>query len=122
MAIGKVTKKRVSSNVIDADVTSSKVIFQEKDASREKLSHNQKRVNHVTSEQRRREILREYYDRLVKIVPDLEESENRSEWQIYVKTKNYLHWLYTRNEQLRKHLNYFNVTCPEHLVWEYREV
>lgn len=87
MATGKVTKKRVAPAILDNGIAAPSLVFQARpNVSREKLTGTQKRENHVTSEQRRREILREYYDELVRLVPDLQESENRSEWQIYMKS------------------------------------
>ncbi|AMD22115.1 HGL225Wp [Eremothecium sinecaudum] len=117
MVVAKSSKKKVTSTLMEDKV--SAILFNKVNSRREKLSDDQKRENHVTSEQRRREILREYYDELVSKVPDLDESERRSEWQIYMKTKSYLCWLYARNQQLRNHLEDFNIACPQHLVWEY---
>lgn len=50
------------------------------------LSEDQKRQNHVSSEQRRRQAMRETYDSLVDIVPDLSPAQSRSELQIYAKS------------------------------------
>ncbi|KAM3164542.1 BHLH domain-containing protein [Lachancea thermotolerans] len=62
-----------------------------KRASRESsLSEDQKRQNHVSSEQRRRQAMRQTYDTLVDIVPDLTSAQSRSELQIYAKSYNYL--------------------------------
>ena len=66
-----------------------------------KLSEHEVRKNHVVSEQKRREIIRMMYDDLVQIVPDLSQKENRSELAIYIKTANYLRWLYEKNQELR---------------------
>lgn len=51
-----------------------------------KLSPDQKRQNHVSSEQRRRQAMRETYDTLVELVPDLCDAEKRSEFMIYAKS------------------------------------
>ena len=69
-----------------------------------KLTDDQIRLNHVTSEKRRREMVRQIYDELVTLVPDLQKNENRSELIIYLKTKNYLTYLYQKNELLRNKL------------------
>lgn len=66
-----------------------------------KLTDDQIRLNHVSSEKRRREMVRQIYDELVTLVPDLQKNENRSELIIYLKTKNYLNYLYQKNELLR---------------------
>ncbi|CAL9734754.1 protein Ino4p [Monosporozyma servazzii] len=66
-----------------------------------KLSDHQVRVNHVSSEKRRREMIRSTYDDLVEMVPGLEATESRSELIIYLKTMAYLKWLYAKNKRLR---------------------
>ncbi|CEP61253.1 Ino4p LALA0_S02e10198g [Lachancea lanzarotensis] len=68
------------------------------------LSEDQKRQNHVSSEQRRRQAMRETYDTLVEMVPDLSSKQRRSEMQIYARSYNYLVWLYERNRILREQL------------------
>lgn len=88
------------------------------------LSPDEVRKNHVVSEKRRRELVRAIYDDLVNIVPDLRPNENRSEMVIYLKTMNYLKWIYRRNRHLRSQLlqNYSsdsNKKIPEHLIWEF---
>ncbi|QLL32988.1 hypothetical protein HG536_0D05100 [Torulaspora globosa] len=92
-----------------------------------KLSSDQVRRNHVVSEQRRRELVRNVYDDLVEVVAGLEPSERRSEVLIYLKTINHLKWLYRRNSYLRKLLTekYERqgkpaVELPNRLVWELR--
>lgn len=92
---------------------------------KDKLSSDQVRRNHVVSEQRRRELVRNIYDDLVQIVPDLEPSERRSEILIYLKTMNHLKWLYQRNSYLRKLLAEKHnsqgtpvIELPNQLVWE----
>ncbi|EDO17968.1 hypothetical protein Kpol_1054p15 [Vanderwaltozyma polyspora DSM 70294] len=69
-----------------------------------KLSESQIKINHVLSEKKRRELVRSIYDDLVDVVPDLTEKESRSEMIIYLKTINYLKWLYKRNAYLRSEL------------------
>ncbi|SCW01579.1 LAFE_0E02762g1_1 [Lachancea fermentati] len=92
-----------------------------------KLSADQKRENHVSSEQRRRQAMRDSYDKLVEVVPGIEKAENRSELLIYTKTYHYLMWLYARNSTLRKELGEKAVAkgmhgfsedkLPGHLHW-----
>lgn len=69
-----------------------------------RLSETQIKQNHVTSEKRRREIVRNIYDELVNLIPDLTEKENRSELMIYTKSINYIRWLYAKNKRLRLQL------------------
>lgn len=90
-----------------------------------KLSKEEVRKNHVSSEKKRREMVRKIYDDLVNVIPDLQPSENRSELVIYLKTINHLSWLYRSNLRLRRQLerkyqeqgnNDYEI--PENLVWE----
>lgn len=67
-----------------------------------KLTDGQIRINHVSSEKKRRELERAIFDELVAVVPDLQPQESRSELIIYLKSLSYLSWLYERNEKLRK--------------------
>ena len=92
-----------------------------------KLSCDQLRINHVTSEKKRREIVRNIYDELVDLVPDLGENENRSEQIIYMKTINYIRWLYEKNQKLRAQIysrqkelkgDGPEFKIPDRLVWE----
>lgn len=82
-----------------------------------RLSEDQIRINHVSSEKKRRELVRAIYDELVMLVPGLQKNENRSELIIYQKTINYLSWLYEKNGALREQLNDKSL-LPEDLVWE----
>lgn len=88
-----------------------------------KLSEGQVRLNHVVSEQKRRELIRAIYDELVEIVPDLQPKENRSEMVIYTKTAYYLRWLYKRNAELREEIRerFSNKEISSELIWELRE-
>lgn len=92
-----------------------------------KLSKEEVRQNHVSSEKKRRELVRTIYDDLVRMIPDLQPSENRSEMVIYMKTINHLNWLYRHNKRLRKQvekkskeLGEDDYRIPESLVWELR--
>lgn len=69
-----------------------------------KLTDGQIRINHVSSEKKRRELERAIFDELVAVVPDLQPQESRSELIIYLKSLSYLSWLYERNETLRKQI------------------
>lgn len=79
------TKTKSSSNENEF-INSSIILKKNTEPCEHRLSIDQKRENHVLGEQRRREILREHYDVLVETVPDLQEYERRSEWQIYMKS------------------------------------
>lgn len=88
-----------------------------------KISIDQARLNHIDSEKRRREIVRSTYDKLVEIVPDLTEEEGRSEINIYLKTMNFLRFLYERNEKLRKDVANANKadSITDELTWNLSE-
>lgn len=66
------------------------------------LSLEQKKANHILSENRRRNQIRSTFDKLVELVPYLEISENRSEYAILTKTANYIIELRKENERLEK--------------------
>lgn len=66
------------------------------------LTLKQKKENHIMSENRRRALIRASFDDLVKQVPQLDESESRSEYSILVKTTNYIEHLRNENERLEK--------------------
>ncbi|CCC69464.1 hypothetical protein NCAS_0C04740 [Naumovozyma castellii] len=94
-----------------------------------KLSEDEVRMNHLSSEKKRRENVRLTYDDLVKAVPDLRLSENRSELIIYQKTMNYLNWLYKKNSRLRMEITerkrrndlVEELHVSEELVWELKQ-
>lgn len=97
------TKSLGYSNQLDQTNAENK-IKKPRAKKRNRLSETQIKQNHVTSEKRRREIVRNIYDELVNLVPDLTEKENRSELMIYTKSINYIRWLYAKNKRLRLQL------------------
>ncbi|KAH3898750.1 Ino4p SCDLUD_005079 [Saccharomycodes ludwigii] len=89
------------------------------------LTDDIKRENHIKSEQKRREMIRECYDILVGLIPDLLEEEKRSELVIYEKTIAYIKSLYHENEKLRNELIEYcsngsgsNAGISNELIWE----
>lgn len=70
--------------------------------SRPVLTLEQKKINHIESENRRRAMIRSSFDRLVELVPDLDASENRSELVILDKTSKYIEQLRAENERLEE--------------------
>lgn len=112
----------VSQAVYITEETTKKVRKQRNKKSK-RLTDHQVRINHVTSEKKRREMIRSIYDDLVGLVPGLKTTENRSELIIYLKTMAYLKWLYLKNKRLREQIRaYGNVSEQElmdkNLVWE----
>lgn len=65
------------------------------------LTLEQKKENHILSENRRRAQIRSTFDKLVKIVPQLQESESRSELAVLTKTSNYIEHLRSEYERLQ---------------------
>ncbi|KHJ33759.1 putative mlx-interacting protein [Erysiphe necator] len=54
-----------------------------------RLSENEKKANHIASEQKRRQAIREGFDRLTELVPGLE-GQGRSESVVLKKTVDYI--------------------------------
>ncbi|KAJ1667458.1 Transcription factor [Coemansia sp. RSA 1813] len=70
----------------------------------ELLSENEKKANHIASEQKRRQNIRVGYDQLIQIVPTLTPSQ-RSEALILQKTVEYIKYLLMEREILDGQLN-----------------
>lgn len=66
------------------------------------LTLEQKKTNHIQSENRRRNQIRSSFDRLVELVPQLDTTESRSEYAILTKTANYIVQLRKENERLEQ--------------------
>lgn len=66
------------------------------------LTLEQKKTNHIMSENRRRNQIRSSFDRLVQLVPQLDDKESRSEYAILTKTAKYIVQLREENERLEK--------------------
>lgn len=112
----------VGKEVKVTEVTTKKVRKQRNKKSK-RLTDHQVRINHVTSEKKRREMIRSIYDDLVGLVPGLKTTENRSELIIYLKTMAYLKWLYSKNKRLREKIKTYGTTLEQelidkNLVWE----
>ncbi|GMM43536.1 Ino4 protein [Pichia kluyveri] len=69
---------------------------------RNTLSEEQKKSNHIRSENRRRELIRSTFDKLVELVPDLEPKEGRSELIVLNKTSDFIKLLREENIRLRR--------------------
>ncbi|KAJ2548749.1 Transcription factor [Coemansia sp. RSA 1933] len=70
----------------------------------ELLTENEKKANHIASEQKRRQNIRVGYDQLIQIVPTLTPSQ-RSEALILQKTVEYIKYLLMEREILDGQLN-----------------
>ncbi|TVY52456.1 Protein max [Lachnellula suecica] len=69
----------------DADAGSANGALEEKP----RLSEHEKKANHIASEQKRRQAIREGFDRLTELVPGLE-GQGRSESVVLKKTVDYM--------------------------------
>lgn len=116
-----------SNNLFNTETTvtevTTKKIKKQRNKKPKRLTDHQVRVNHVTSEKKRREMIRSIYDDLVRLVPGLEVTENRSELIIYLKTMAYLKWLYSKNKKLRQRIKVHGGISEQDLiakdlVWE----
>lgn len=116
-----------SNNLFNTETTvtevTTKKIKKQRNKKPKRLTDHQVRVNHVTSEKKRREMIRSIYDDLVRLVPGLEVTENRSELIIYLKTMAYLKWLYSKNKKLRQQIKVHGGISEQDLiakdlVWE----
>lgn len=65
----------------------------------ETLTEEQRKKNHIRSENRRRDNIREKFDILVNLVPSLDPKENRSEHVILMKTAKYIEELREKKQQ-----------------------
>ncbi|OBT39908.1 hypothetical protein VE00_09036 [Pseudogymnoascus sp. WSF 3629] len=64
-----------------------------------RLSEHEKKANHIASEQKRRQAIREGFDRLTELVPGLE-GQGRSESIVLNKTVSYMRQQLREREQL----------------------
>lgn len=78
-------------------VTSSKQAAQDKDKPR--LTEQEKKNNHIASEQKRRAAIREGFDRLTELVPGLE-GQGRSESIVLKKTVDFMHMKLRERQEL----------------------
>ena len=78
-------------------VTSKQASVQDKDKPR--LTEQEKKNNHIASEQKRRAAIREGFDRLTELVPGLE-GQGRSESIVLKKTVDYMHLKLRERQEL----------------------
>lgn len=79
----------------------------------ELLTADEKKANHIASEQKRRHAIREGFDKITAIVPDLDKSQGRSEATVLTETVKFLHNLIDENEALTKLAASMNIEIPE---------
>ena len=62
--------EQVSASPVSNSPDSQAHVLRQREADKPRLTHDQKKTNHITSEQNRRNFLRSQFDRLSEIVPD----------------------------------------------------
>lgn len=79
----------------------------------ELLTADEKKANHIASEQKRRQAIREGFDKITAVVPDLDKSQGRSEATVLTETVKFLHNLINENDALTKLAESMNIEIPE---------
>ncbi|KAI2603998.1 helix-loop-helix DNA-binding domain-containing protein [Hypoxylon fragiforme] len=79
-----------------------------------RLTEEEKKQNHIASEQKRREAIRAGFDRLCDLVPGLE-GHGRSEGFVLKETVKYVREQLARRRELVEAAEARGVTVPEHL-------
>jgi len=81
----------------------------------ELLSSEEKRANHIASEQKRRQAIREGFDRLTEVVPGLGKNQGRSEAIVLDRTIEYLKELIDERKMLIQEVESRGGKVPEEL-------
>ncbi|KAK9459621.1 uncharacterized protein V1516DRAFT_687355 [Lipomyces oligophaga] len=82
----------------------------------ELLTAEEKKANHIASEQKRRQAIRDGFDKLTDIVPGLTKSQGRSEAIVLQKTLEYLKQELQRNQQLTQQVQDLGGQIPPELM------
>ncbi|OBA17497.1 uncharacterized protein OGAPODRAFT_92770 [Ogataea polymorpha] len=69
----------------------------------------------LSEEEKKQHHIRSTFDSLVKVVPDLTESENRSEYAVLSKTSNYIRQLRVDNQRLLQIAKERGIEVPDDL-------
>ncbi|AOW02235.1 basic helix-loop-helix transcription factor Yas1p [Yarrowia lipolytica] len=78
----------------------------------ELLTVEEKKANHIASEQKRRQAIREGFERITKIVPNLDKSQGRSEAIVLNKTVAFLKNLIAEGKELELRCNELQIVTP----------
>ncbi|KAK0656064.1 helix-loop-helix DNA-binding domain-containing protein [Cercophora newfieldiana] len=79
---------------------------------RPRLTEEEKKANHIASEQKRRQAIRNGFDRLTELVPGLE-NQGRSEGLVLVKTVEFIREQVEERKRLVKELEERGVKVPD---------
>lgn len=77
------------------------------------LTEEEKKANHIASEKKRRQAIREAFDKITDIVPTLTEAQRRSEAIVLEETAKFLKRLLEENRKLRQIAARENLSLPE---------
>ncbi|KAK9453507.1 hypothetical protein V1511DRAFT_81978 [Dipodascopsis uninucleata] len=81
----------------------------------ELLTSEEKKANHIASEQKRRQAIREGFDRLTEVVPGLTKSQGRSEAIVLQNTLSFLKRELEEYKTLVKRIEELGGEVPQHL-------
>ena len=93
-----------------ATITTDKKRGRPRKDKKQLLSDNEKRMNHVVSEQRRRKLIKDGFEQLVEIIPGLNDVNSTSKSTVLFKTAEYIKELEQRVEMLTRELNRKNAS------------
>ncbi|CCH46634.1 hypothetical protein BN7_6229 [Wickerhamomyces ciferrii] len=79
------------------------------------LSDEEKKKHHIESENKRRKAIRDAFEKLVSLNPDLKPSDNRSEILILNKSAEYIQLLHRDNQSLVEQLELKGINVDERL-------
>lgn len=79
------------------------------------LTDEEKKRHHIESEHKRRQAIRDAFNRLVELVPELKPTDNRSEILILNKSADYMDALYRENQLLVEQLEQKGVQVEDRL-------
>lgn len=79
------------------------------------LSEDQKKKHHIESEHKRRQAIRDAFDKLVDVVPGLVPADSRSEALILTKSADYLTVLFKQHEELIQKIENQNIQIDKNL-------
>jgi heteromeric Ino2p/Ino4p transcription factor len=77
------------------------------------LTEQERKANHIASEKKRRQAIREAFDNITEIVPTLTEAEKRREAVVLEETAKFLKELIEENRRLKTIAARHNLTLPE---------
>lgn len=102
---GNIPERIDRDNSVSSKAGSSKGSGETKAHSRQRLTVEQKRSNHIRYEKKRRALIRDGFKDLTELIPELQGGRNWSKSRILLKTVERLETLLERNEALREQMD-----------------